>query len=221
MKKHIVCYGDSNTHGACKDPADSADHGSRFNENERWTCLLQKELGEDYLVIEEGLSGRTCAFDDPLHEGLSGVMHVTPILMSHEPVDLMIIMLGTNDVKAYFSASPLNIATAMERLVRKSQATLCWGDHGPNILIVCPPWITDGLYEDEAGLKMGPGCPEKSRELAKYYKRVAEMTGCGFMDAEGTAEFNRIDCMHLTARGHRMLADALAEKVKEMAGAGC
>ena len=174
MRKHIVCFGDSNTHGACVDPTDSADHGYRFNEDERYTCLLQKKLGEDYLVIEEGLSGRTNAFDDPLHEGLSGVMHVTPILNSHEPLDLLIIMLGTNDTKAYFSASPVNIGTGLERLVRKAQATQCWGEHEPKILVVCPPHIGEGLYQNEAGLKMGPGCPEKSRELAKYYQQVCD-----------------------------------------------
>ena len=216
MKKHIVCFGDSNTHGACKDPDDSADHGSRFNENERWTCLLQKLLGDEYLVIEEGLSGRTCAFDDPLHEGLSGVMHITPILNSHEPLDLLILMLGTNDVKAYFSASPVNIAAALERLIRKAQSSQCWGDHAPKILVICPPHITEGLYDDEAGLKMGPGCPEKSRALAKYYRQTAELTGCDFMDAEGIAEFNKIDCMHLTSGGHRSLAEALAEKIPEL-----
>ena len=71
MKKHIVCLGDSNTHGYCADPADCADGAlQRFNEDERWTCLLQKQLGESYLVIEEGLSGRTTVFDDPLFEQL-------------------------------------------------------------------------------------------------------------------------------------------------------
>lgn len=216
MKRHIVCFGDSNTHGACADPEDSGDHGSRFNEEERWTCLLQKILGDPYLVIEEGLSGRTTAFEDPLHEGLSGVAHITPILMSHEPVDLLIIMLGTNDTKAYFSASPVNIATAMERLVRKAQATLCWGEHAPKILLVSPPWIGEGLYNDPAGLKMGPGCPEKSRELAKYYREVAALTDCEFMDAEGAAEFNRVDCMHLTAKGHRELAEALSKRIRQI-----
>ena len=63
MKKHILCIGDSNTHGLCTDPSESADHGSRYNEEERWTCLLQKALGAEYLVIEEGLSGRTCVYD--------------------------------------------------------------------------------------------------------------------------------------------------------------
>ena len=80
MKKHIVCFGDSNTHGYCADPADCADGGIRFNESERWTRLLQQKLGEGYLVSEEGLSGRTSCFDDPLFEGLSGLSYITPCL---------------------------------------------------------------------------------------------------------------------------------------------
>ena len=93
--KHIVCFGDSNTHGYCADPADCADGGDRFNEQERWTCLLQEKLGPDYRVLEEGLSGRTTVFDDPIHEGLRGLDDIFSCLMSHEPVDLLIIMLGT------------------------------------------------------------------------------------------------------------------------------
>ena len=99
MKKHIVCLGDSNTHGYCADPADCADGGIRFNENERWTRRLQTLLGDEYLVTEEGLSGRTTCFDDPIHEGLSALSYITPCLKSHEFVDLLVIMLGTNDVK--------------------------------------------------------------------------------------------------------------------------
>ena len=89
MKKHIVCFGDSNTHGYCADPNDTADHTDRFTEDERWTCLLQKALGEDYLVLEEGLSGRTTVFRDPLHECMSGLDVIYSTLMSHEPVDLL------------------------------------------------------------------------------------------------------------------------------------
>ena len=83
MKKHIVCFGDSNTHGYCADPNDSADRTDRFNEDERWTCLLQKALGEEYLVLEEGLSGRTTVFSDPLHECMSGLDVIYSTLMSH------------------------------------------------------------------------------------------------------------------------------------------
>ena len=77
MRRHIVCLGDSNTHGYCSDPTDCADGAlGRFNEDERWPCLLQKALGENYLVIEEGLSGRTTVFDDPVHEGYSALPYL-------------------------------------------------------------------------------------------------------------------------------------------------
>ena len=83
MKKHILCLGDSNTHGYCADPNDCADHGIRFNEDERWTCRLQTALGDRYLVTEEGLSGRTTVFDDPLYEHLSALDYLYPLSLIH------------------------------------------------------------------------------------------------------------------------------------------
>ena len=86
MRRHIVCLGDSNTHGYCPDPADCADGSCfRFNEEERWTCLLQQALGQDYLVLEEGLPGRTTVFEDPVEEGLSALPYLYPCLMSQKP----------------------------------------------------------------------------------------------------------------------------------------
>ncbi|MBQ6520940.1 MAG: hypothetical protein IJI14_19720 [Anaerolineaceae bacterium] len=217
MRKHIVCLGDSNTHGYCADPADCADHGDRFNEDERWTCLLQEKLGKDYLVIEEGLSGRTTVFEDALHESMPAINVVYPILMSHEPVDLLVIMLGTNDTKERFGVNAAAIGVGMQRLIMKVKSVPCWEKHEPKILIVAPPHIGDGLYNDEAASgPMGAGCPERSRGLAKYFKQQADLLGCEFMDAEGLAEFNQIDCMHLTAKGHRQLADALTAKIKDI-----
>ena len=86
MKTHIVCLGDSNTHGYCADPADCADGGIRFNEEERWTKRLQTALGDEYLVLEEGLSGRTTVFPDHLYEGLDALHYLWPCLKSHEYV---------------------------------------------------------------------------------------------------------------------------------------
>lgn len=219
MKKHIICLGDSNTHGYCADPADCADSAlQRFNEDERWTKLLQKALGEDYLVVEEGLSGRTTVFQDPLYEGLDALGYLWPCLKSHEPVSLLIIMLGTNDSKERFGMNAFAIGLGMRRLVQKAQTTECWGPGGkPNILIVAPPVIGEGVLTspvaDEMGT-MGPGCVEKSRKLPSEYKRVAAEVGCHFLDAnEIGAEFNTIDFMHLTRRGHATLAAALAELV--------
>ncbi len=219
MKKHIICLGDSNTHGYCADPADCADPQlARFNEDERWTCLLQKALGEDYLVFEEGLSGRTTVFSDPLYEGLDALHYLWPCLKSHEPVSLLIIMLGTNDIKERFGMNTFAISLGMRRLVQKAQTTECWGPGGkPNILIIAPPPIGEGILTspvaDEMG-SMGSGCVEKSQKLPAPLKRVAEETGCHFLDAsQAGAEFNTIDFMHLTRRGHAALADTLARLV--------
>lgn len=210
MKKHIVCFGDSNTHGFCFDPTDCADGQNRFNEEERWTCLLQKQLGEDYLVIEEGLSGRTTVFTDPLNEGMCGLDVIFSCLMSHEPVDLLILMLGTNDTKERLGANAACIGMGMERLVAKAKTVPAWRDGKPNILVIAPPHIGEGMYLRRECAPMGKGCAEKSRELAGYYAPAAERQGCAFLDAESIAEFNKLDCMHLTRLGHSQLAAKLA-----------
>ena len=215
MKKHIVCFGDSNTHGYCAVPSDCGDGGARFNEEERWTCLLQKNLGEDYLVVEEGLSGRTTVFNDPLHEGLSGLDMITPVLMSHEPVDLLIIMLGTNDTKDRLGANAACIGIGMERLILKAKNTPCWNGGVPHILVIAPPHIGEGLYKIPEGEAMGCTCAEKSRGLAEKYKIVCANQGCMFLDAEGVAEFNSYDCMHLTKKGHAALAETLTDLISE------
>ena len=217
MKKHIVCLGDSNTHGYCADPADCADGGIRFNESERWTRRLQTLLGDDYLVVEEGLSGRTTCFTDPIHEGMSALDYVTPCLKSHEFVDLLIIMLGTNDTKDRFAASAACIAIGMARLVKKAQTTECWGDKKPNILVIAPPPIGEGMLTSPVADTMGAGCVTKSEELARYYKEQCDLTGAHFLDAGALGcEFNRVDFMHLTRKGHADLAQALAERVPQM-----
>ncbi len=217
MKKHIVCIGDSNTHGYCADPADCADGGIRFNEEERWTCLLQKALGEDYLVTEEGLSGRTTVFPDPLHESMDALGVIYALLKSHEVVDLLVIMLGTNDVKERLGANAACIAIGMERLVRKAQSVDCWGDKAPNILIVCPPPILPLMEQAPCGQPMGKGCIEKSRELPGYLANTAKLVGARFIDAAG-CEFNQVDGMHLTKKGHRQLAELLTKAARELVG---
>ncbi len=212
MKKHIVCLGDSNTHGYCADPRDCAEGGNRFSEGERWTCLLQQALGEKYLVLEEGLSGRTTVFTDPLHEAMDALSVAFPILMSHEPVDLLIIMLGTNDTKERFCANAPAIAAGMERLIRKCRSVECWGAKGPDILVICPPPLGEGFHDEV----MGKGCVEKSLALPPYLKAVAERNGAHWLDAGEICAFNPVDFTHLTREGHRALAQRLAELVPRL-----
>lgn len=211
MKKHIVCFGDSNTHGYY------AATGGRFDETQRWCCLLQEKLGDEFLVIEEGLSGRTTCFTDPIHEGLNGLDYIYPCLMSHEPVDLLVIMLGTNDTKERFGSSAACIALGLKRLIAKAIATTdCWEGGKANILVVTPQNIDSKYRDSDVGETMGDGCAEKSEGLAQEFAKIAELMECHFMDANQviTAPVNDIDYMHLTMEGHRQLADALAEKIK-------
>ena len=215
MRRHILCLGDSNTHGYCADPADGADGAlRRFNEAERWPCLLQKALGEGYLVIEEGMSGRTTVFDDPVEEGLSALAHLRPILKSHRPIHLLVIMLGTNDAKERFATNPHVIGRGMERLVQQAMVTDCWGGEKPNILIVAPKTIEPGVHTSPVAHEMGPRCVEITRGLAPVYHEVAVRNSCHFLDANTLGlTCNQIDFMHLTRAAHARLAAALAELI--------
>ena len=216
MKRHILCFGDSNTHGYCADPADCFG-GIRFTEEQRWTRLLQDALGQDYLVIEEGLSGRTTCFDDPIHEGLNALDYIYPCLKSHEVIDLLIIMLGTNDCKDRFYASAACIGLGMARLVKKAKDTDCWGGKRPNILVIAPPPIGEGMLNSPVAATMGSLCVEKSRQLAACYREQCELLGVHFLDAgEAGCEFNHVDFMHLTSLGHKTLAAKLAQLVPQL-----
>ena len=95
----------------------------------------------------------------------------------------------------------------------KAKTVMAWRRNKPNILIIAPPHIGEGLYLRPEGEAMGAGCPQKSRELALHFRTVAETQQCAFLDAEGIAEFNRLDCMHLNRNGHRQLAAALEQVV--------
>ena len=215
MKRHIVCLGDSNTHGYCADPADCAD-GSlrRFNESERWTCRLQAALGEDFLVLEEGLPGRTTVFDDPVEESLSALPYLYPCLMSHAPVSLLVVMLGTNDTKERLGANACAIGKGLRRLVRKAQSIDCWAGGQPNLLIVAPPAIGKGVERSPVAQEMGLGCVEKSLRLPGQFRAVAAETRCHSLDANALGlAHNPIDFMHLTRESHARLAAALAERI--------
>ncbi len=211
MKKHILCLGDSNTHGYCGDPDDSEDKGLRYTENERWTCLLQKALGDDYLIIEEGLNGRTTVFADPVRETADALSIISPLLNSHKNIDLLIIMLGTNDTKDRFNVSAPVIARGMEQLIRKAMSVDCWGVKTPNILIIAPAPIEEGFMDP----MMGEHCVEKSRELAKYYEEVSDLYHCHFLDGKGLA-LNQVDFIHLSKKGHQQLAERLTRLIPDI-----
>ena len=211
MKKHILCIGDSNTHGLCTDLSESADHGSRYNEEERWTCLLQKALGEEYLVIEEGQSGRTCVYEDPAMDSVNLLPVLHALLNSHEPLDLLILMLGTNDSKVKFNTDAKKITKGMQILVEEAKSVPCWGADGPKILIVAPVPIEEGVTYPE----FAPDCVETTKALAREYAFLAVAEQVDFLDAGG-CELTKADHVHLTAKGHRQLAERMETAVREI-----
>ena len=214
MKKHILCIGDSNTHGLCTDPSESADHGSRYNEEERWTCLLQKALGAEYLVIEEGLSGRTCVYDDPDMDSVNLLPVLHALLNSHEPLDLVILMLGTNDSKAKFNTDAKKITKGMQILGEEAKSVPCWGKNGPKILIVAPVPIEEGVIYPDFNEKS----VETTKTLAREYAFLAVAERADFLDAGG-CELTSVDHVHLTKRGHRQLAERMEAAVREIMNA--
>lgn len=187
MKRHIVCLGDSNTHGYCADPADCAD-GSlrRFNESERWTCRLQAALGEDFLVLEEGLPGRTTVFDDPVEESLSALPYLYPCLMSHARCPCWWSCWAPTIPRSGWAPTPAPSARACARLVRKAQSIDCWAGGQPNLLIVAPPAIGKGVERSPVAQEMGLGCVENPAP-ARQFRAVAAETRCHFLDANALA----------------------------------
>ncbi len=205
MKRIILCYGDSNTWGY--DPATRG----RFDSTTRWTGVLQTLLGDNFTVIAEGLNGRTTSWDDPLAPGRNGLTYLRPCLESHQPVDLVTIMLGTNDLKQRFRLSASDIAEGAGLLVKTVQETLARQEGGgPPVLLIAPP--STAKLTKLAG--MFEGASEKSRELAVHYRRNAEWNGCAFLDAGKVVQSSDKDGIHLEAHQHANLAKAVHDEIR-------
>lgn len=205
--KTILCFGDSNTWGY------NAETGERFPYPARWTGVMARQLGEGYLVIEEGLNGRTTVWDDPIENVKSGLSYLPTCLQSHKPVDLVILMLGTNDLKIRFSLSAYDIAAGASNLVQvilTSQAGP--GERPPQVLLVVPPPVDP--YEGFAD--MFQGAREKSLELPKFYARVAEELDIALLDSGEILSVDPLDGLHLDRDAHRSLGTALAGKARSI-----
>jgi lysophospholipase L1-like esterase len=207
--KTILCYGDSNTWGY--NPATA----ERFARDVRWTGILRRELGDGYHVIEEGLNGRTTVWDDPIEGYKNGKEYLIPCLETHRPLDLVVLMLGSNELKMRFSLSAYDIAQGAGVLVDIIQKSAT-GANGsaPKVLLMAPPPVAKLTEFAE----MFEGAEAKSRRLAEHYKRVADEYGCEFLDTSKVIVSSDIDGIHLEADEHRKLGNAVAARVKHILG---
>ena len=207
--KTVVCYGDSNTYGY--DPVT----GGRYDEKTRWPCVLQRLLGDDYFVVEEGCNGRTTVFDDPEDDWKIGLDYIKGIVCSHRPVDILVIMLGSNDMKICYGASCEDIAEGMKAVVKAAVDTLVYKqEYAPEVFIVSPPEITEDVLTGPFAGSFDEACCEKSRNLAKSYEKAAADLGVRFLNAAEYVRPSVEDGLHLNADAHRGLAEAVCSAIK-------
>ncbi len=203
--KTIVCFGDSNTWGY--NPVTQ----ERHDYDKRWTTVLQKELGSGYLVIPEGLNGRTTVWEDPIELHKNGAAYLPPCLESHKPVDLVIIMLGTNDLKQRFSLPPGDIASGagvLVDIVKKSD----WGpgDSAPKVLVLVPPEVRK--LSDFA--EMFAGSREKSLGFPSAFEAMTEDRDVACLDVGRTVRFSDADGIHFEEAQLEALGKLVAVSVQ-------
>lgn len=200
--KTILCYGDSNTWGQMPD------RSGRYDAATRWTGQLQNLLGSDYYVIEEGLGGRTTNLDDP-DSVKNGLTYLVPCIKSHEPLDYVVIMLGTNDFKTRFHRTPSDIAEAIGELVTVTQRYT-----SARILLTSPIYInpTAPRFSEFYNNDFPDTAGSESQKLAALLSIIAKSLNCEFLNAANFAKTGK-DGLHIDQPSLALLASEIAKKL--------
>lgn len=217
-KKSILCYGDSLTWGWI--PVVEGAPTYRYPFEQRWAGVMASQLGDGFHIIEEGLSARTTSLDDPNDPRLNGSHYLPAALASHLPLDLVIVMLGTNDTKSFFHRTSYEIANGMAKLVGQIGASA--GGVGtpypaPKTLVVAPPPLTPMPHPFFQG--MFGGGHEKTAELGEQYKNMADFMKVEFLNAGDFITTDGVDGIHFTAQNNMDLGKAIAKKVHDILNA--
>ncbi len=210
--KTILCYGDSNTYGFNPHTC------LRYKHDVRWTGRLQKLLGEDFTVIEEGCNGRTTCFEEPLEPWKKGSSYLKPCLNTHKPIDLVIMMLGSNDLKTVFNATAEEVAENYESLVVDiEEFTALKQGFVPKILVMAPPIIKDNVENSLFfGNQFDKESIKKSYMLPALYEDIAKRHGCFYLNTQKYIEPSERDSLHLEPEAHEKLAEVIFEEVKKI-----
>ena len=198
----ILCYGDSNTWGH------SGTSKNRYPINGRWTGRLEEKLGGEYEVIEEGLCGRTTDLNDDssTFSNKNGLSYLPACLDSQSPLDLVILMLGTNDLKSKFNRSAQDIANSIDHLIEIIQTVT------KKIILMSPPYVREDKLKPDTNFK---GAGEKSHQLAGFFKEVAEKRGCNFVNIAEYVQSGDADGIHLEAEMHPIVAEVVYKEINK------
>ncbi|MCJ7872609.1 SGNH/GDSL hydrolase family protein [Phaeobacter sp. J2-8] len=212
MTRTVMTYGDSNTHGT--KPIVTTGESRRFKPTIRWPRVMASALGPRWALIEEGLPGRTTAISDPIMgPHMNGALGLKIALASHKPVDVLTIMLGTNDLKTRFFPSGPRIAAGIAGLLDHALHRDV-SPHHPNmkILLICPPAVK------EVGPLRGEfiGAAAHGPTLAPALAELAKARGVGFFDAGSVIETSDVDGVHFEADAHQLLGNALAKVIADL-----
>ena len=186
----------------------------RFDTDTRWTSLLQKKLGADLpcdrrkVFVEE-----PTVFQDDLREGRRGLDLIGVTLEMHNPIDLLIVMLGTNDCKTRYNASAGTIAKGLAQVIQKARKNV---SQPFNLLVISPIHLGEGVGDPGFDPEFDEKSVEVSKKLAEEYHKVALLHHAAFLDASAFASPSTTDREHLDAAGHAALANAIYEKVIDM-----
>jgi len=212
--KTILCYGDSNTWGYIPGSA------TRYPPHQRWTGVLQSSLGGDFIVIEEGLNSRTTVLDDPTKPFKNGKDYLIPCLDSHAPLDLVVLMLGTNDLKHRFGLSAFDIGANVATLLGLMKQSTCSCSGGaPQVLLMAPPPVGRLTKVGSTNFpEIFRGAEEKSTILGRICRKIAQEAGAAFLDTSEVIVSSDVDGIHFDIEEHRKLGESVAAVVKALSG---
>lgn len=206
--KTILCYGDSITWGY--NPVD----GTRFPFEKRWPGIVQKEFGQSVRVIEEALPGRTTNWDSPFLSERNGQKSLPMVLETHAPIDIFILMLGTNDLWKSFNLDASDIAASCMSLIWTVQKSMAGPETGvPEILLIAPYPL--GRLSQFMKFYFG-GRTGVSKQLAREYRKASQAVGCRFMDSTKYVKASDRDGVHLDEAGQRKLALGVRKAVSAL-----
>lgn len=198
--KQLLCFGDSNTWGLIPKT------NERYSWGERWTSILQEKLyDKDVRVLEEGLCGRTTVFDDAYRKNRNGLKSLPEILETSYPIDAAVIMLGTNDCKAYYKSNSYNIAKGLGLCIDELLKYIS----PEKVLIVSPIFLGDTVWKEEFDPEFDSNSVDIAKGLFHEYKKVAQTKGTNIISASDFAKPSNVDQEHLTKEGHQLLAHAI------------
>lgn len=204
--KTVLCYGDSNTYGY------NPENGLRYSKEIRWTTILGKILGSEYEIIEEGLNGRTTAYDREDGAFKNGLTPLSAILGSHKPLDYIVYMLGTNDCNKDLKLDVNDIKDGMEKIIKTTIFDMSFMQKNmPKIIIVVPAAIKDDYKNSPLAYQLDDDSIKKSKTIAPLYKELCDKYNLEYLDCTDILEVSSIDSEHLTVDGHNKLAHLLKE----------